>query len=97
MQDDVVNLEIVEDVSTMEFTPRESVASFCKSDIYIYIWVYITTEKLSRFSNKSVYRTCRQQLTHFLMLLSIASHNCECLRCFRNIDLASYAKMVHFK
>ena len=39
MQDDVVNLEIVEDVSTMEFTPRE-IASFCKSDIYIYMGIY---------------------------------------------------------
>ena len=31
MQDDVVNLEIVEDVS---------IASFCKSDIYIYMGIY---------------------------------------------------------
>ena len=42
MQDDVVNLEIVEDVSTMEFTPRESERSrLFASLIYIYIYMGI--------------------------------------------------------
>ena len=40
MQDDVVNLEIVEDVSTMEFTPRESGSRLFASLIYIYMGIY---------------------------------------------------------
>ena len=59
--------------------------------------IYITTGIRENTLNKSVYRTCHLQLNHFLILLSIASHYCQCLSCFKNTNLASYAKMVHLK
>ena len=57
----------------------------------------LLTGILTNILNKSVHRTCHPELGHFLILLSMASHNCQCLSCFKNINLASYAKMVHFK